>query len=387
MTSQFLQNESLIVGAAKCVFDESTGVAENSGSFLVASANLISGGEPIVFSPLVLPFLAEAVDGKNAVIKMRIYEVMVRIAKISEEMTERVSRQGFLQRLCSEVQEESDILSQLNAIEILSDLAESSHGFRFLETQQVLSEMDRLLNKIASDTFADLVLPGFIKFFGHICHQSPHDFGHRFPNFYGVLVASLADEDRTKQILAIETAAHIGMTSEGRKEIREIGSQTVEPIRKILDRGIDNEKVRVLSAFGDLMRYTESPNSEELSEYFFNTFGASDLMKKLISLIKLPFSDLSSAAYNFLIRMSRNNWSLKKFAACPGFIELLLDRTSAREKSSKELKYDLIRVITDHPAAGQFISDHLLQRMKQYVKEGAFYVESQPEVAFEGGDD
>lgn len=66
------------------------------------------------------------------------------------------------------------------------------------------------------------------------------------------------------------------------------------------------------------MRYTESPNSEELSEYFFNTFGASDLMKKLISLIKLPFSDLSSAAYNFLIRMSRNNWSLKKFAACPG---------------------------------------------------------------------
>jgi hypothetical protein len=42
-----------------------------------------------VFSPLVLPFLAEAVDGKNAVIKMRIYEVMVRIAKISEEMTER----------------------------------------------------------------------------------------------------------------------------------------------------------------------------------------------------------------------------------------------------------------------------------------------------------
>lgn len=39
---------------------------------------------------------------------------------------------------------------------------------RFLETQQVLSEMDRLLNKIASDTFADLVLPGFIKFFGKI---------------------------------------------------------------------------------------------------------------------------------------------------------------------------------------------------------------------------
>ena len=38
--------------------------------------------------------------------------------------------------------------------------------FRYLETQQVLSDMDRLLNKIASDPLADLVLPGFIKFFG-----------------------------------------------------------------------------------------------------------------------------------------------------------------------------------------------------------------------------
>ena len=40
--------------------------------------------------------------------------------------------------------------------------------FRYLETQQVLSDMDRLLNKIASDPLADLVLPGFIKFFGRL---------------------------------------------------------------------------------------------------------------------------------------------------------------------------------------------------------------------------
>jgi hypothetical protein len=65
----------------------------------------------------------------------------------------------------------------------------------------------------------------------------------------------------------------------------------------------------------------------------------------------------------------------------------LLDRSSAREKSSKEMKYDLIRAISEHPFVGQFISDHLSQRMKQYVREGAFYVEAQPEVAFEGGDD
>ena len=43
----------------------------------------------LVFSPVVLPFLGEAVEGKNAVVKMRVFDAMVKIAKISEEMTER----------------------------------------------------------------------------------------------------------------------------------------------------------------------------------------------------------------------------------------------------------------------------------------------------------
>ena len=39
---------SLIVGATKCVFDASSGVAESSASFLIAAATLQSGnGEPV----------------------------------------------------------------------------------------------------------------------------------------------------------------------------------------------------------------------------------------------------------------------------------------------------------------------------------------------------
>ena len=38
------------------------------------------------------------------------------------------------------------------------------------------------------------------RFLGHICHQSPIDFGQRFPNFFSILSASLADEDRSRQV-------------------------------------------------------------------------------------------------------------------------------------------------------------------------------------------
>jgi hypothetical protein len=43
----------------------------------------------VVFSPLVLPLLTEAVEGKDAAVKMRVFEVTVRIAKTSAQMTDR----------------------------------------------------------------------------------------------------------------------------------------------------------------------------------------------------------------------------------------------------------------------------------------------------------
>ena len=65
----------------------------------------------------------------------------------------------------------------------------------------------------------------------------------------------------------------------------------------------------------------------------------------------------------------------------------MLNRDSAREKVPKELKYDLIRLISVHPLVGQFVGENLQLRLKTYVREGPFYVEAQPEVAFGGGED
>merc|ERR1719412_2457591 len=82
-------------------------------------------------------------------------------------MTQRVASAGFLQRLCQEVLVD-DILVQLNAIEILSDFAESKHGLIYLENKGVLKDMDNLLSRSSSSPMANYLLPGFIKFFGRV---------------------------------------------------------------------------------------------------------------------------------------------------------------------------------------------------------------------------
>ena len=63
-----------------------------------------------------------------------------------------------------------------------------------------------------------------------------------------------------------------------------------------------------------------------------------------------------------------------------------MNRSSARHKETKELKYELLRNISSHPDAASLIPENLRNRMKNYIREGPFFVEVQPQVAFEGAD-
>ena len=45
----------------------------------------------------------------------------------------RVAKEGFLKELFDDLKKDDDVLVQLNAIEIVSNLAESKQGFEYLE--------------------------------------------------------------------------------------------------------------------------------------------------------------------------------------------------------------------------------------------------------------
>lgn len=99
---------------------------------------------------------------------------------------------------------------------------------------------------------------------------------------------------------------------------------------------------------------------------------------------KLPFVELSSAALNVLIEVSHHQWSLRKFTQLPGFIEEILNRDATRGKETLELKYELILRMSRHPEVHALLSENLLTRLNKYVESGAFFVELQPRVTYEG---
>ena len=114
----------------------------------------------------------------------------------------RVVKDGFLTGLFNDLKKDEDILVQLNAIEILSNMAETKHGFQYLTSLNILSQMDLRLNEVSSGPMSHFLMPGYIKFFGRLAHQTPKNFHNLYPNFTSILLNMLSNTSDQDQVIS-----------------------------------------------------------------------------------------------------------------------------------------------------------------------------------------
>ena len=69
-----------------------------------------------------------------------------------------------------------------------------------------------------------------------------------------------------------------------------------------------------------------------------------------------------------------------------GFLEYLMDRKTETDKAGKELKYELIVELVRSPFSKEVFEKPFHLRLREYEREGPFYVRAQAAVAFEGAD-
>jgi len=403
---QVLNSGSLIVDVTKAITDEDNMVAKEVKLFIYEMASL-RGSEEINSLPFIqpiLPILQELSNQEKEVNRLRIEELMIMIAKLSAEMTERVANAGFLQRICQEVLTD-DVLVQLNALEILSDFAESNHGILYLEQKGALKDMDNLLGQSCSSPMASYLLPGFIKFFGRVSRNLPTNFVENYPNFTNTVLSLIANDtdinnEPGMKNLAIATIGHISTSIKGKQKIAEIdgflNDKENGKIMKVLVNGLrygaTNDKVVALTACGDILSSTEQNEclSSEINLKFYQGLvkaGLKNPMEHIFEIIKQPFAELAQASYTVMQNIARETWGVSLFTREPGMLEYFLDRNVAMKKEGKEMKYEVIRILQENSASldDNIMPPEMLMRLKRYTREGPFHVEAQAEVALGEG--
>lgn len=85
--------------------------------------------------------------------------MLIQICKLSLAALENTHNSGLLQQLLNEVYR-VDILIQLNAIEMLSDLTMVDHGLIYLDQQGIVGKLESMMEDLESNPYGNLLLPG-----------------------------------------------------------------------------------------------------------------------------------------------------------------------------------------------------------------------------------
>ena len=189
------------------------------------------GGVSALSTPEVVGQL-QGIASKSTILQMRVLDMMVRVATLGQEHLQSVQNSGYLEQLIKILHKE-DFLLKLNCVELLATLALAPHGQKYMESAGVLTTMTTLLEDCPNHPFADILLPGMVKFWGNLAHTRPKYIMTKFPVFLTALVNMVQSDDFTAQSIALETIGYIGVSLEGKTALVEMGNKMVEFIEKL----------------------------------------------------------------------------------------------------------------------------------------------------------
>lgn len=143
-------------------------------------------------------------------------------------------------------------------------------------------------------------------------------------------------------------------------------------------------KVRALNALETLFHSDAADSSNNqissITEQWFKSLTGNNQLTFVQEFCRNPFPEIKTAALALLHSICLYSWGQRALSATAGFIEYLLDRNSEFDKDVLHAKYNIIKTI----ASSREFDENTTRQIHQYVKDGAFYVQGQMEVAIEG---
>jgi len=325
---------------------------------------------------------------QNSVTKLRVLEMVVQVAVLSEERLKAVRNTGLLQQLADVARNSEDCLAQLAGVELLTLLALPPHGAAWLESTGVLEGLARQMEEAPNHPFASVLLPGLVKFFGNLAHTRPRHTLVKYPALVTALASMTESNDFTAQSVAFETIGFIGVSLEGKTVLAELGNKmtnTVDRLESLITDSPTEVRIRSMNAFSSLVKLDKENQTKEmlaLTEAWYKRIPHS--MTIFTNIVKQPFLDLRLAVYQLLLVLARQPWGRKEILRQPGFIEYLLDRSCERDKTGREEKFNVLEAILDSGEAKGVVGEALDMQLRLFVKQGPHFVKVESQVATDG---
>lgn len=383
--SSLLTDTSLLVAIINRIADDNLMVAKYAMSTMKEVGKNVNGLQIIYTGELLRSFARLLV--KNDIVSFRIYEVVVDIAKSSKEGLEISARSGFLNSLL-DLLENNDILLQVNALEILTQLALTEEGLSYLEQQEVLTKLVQKIAQANENPLSNLLIPGLMKFFGNVARHWPNEIFSKYPVVVSALFEVIEGEDQAILAVALDTLGYVSMSAEGKYALQALGEAmpcALKRIAEIIQKMPTALRIRGLNSLAlilDVQIAEQDNRILSLTKSWFDSL-CDEPLDMIVTLCRQPFADIRQACLEVLAVVASQVWGQEYISTYPGLVEFLLDRNIETFKECKEAKYEVVKQLSQ---AEQDIFDaSTVQKLKEFVDQGPFYVEINTEIAIEGG--
>jgi 26S proteasome non-ATPase regulatory subunit 5 len=388
--SYFMSTPSLIQFSIHFLCEDGTEASGVAGKIL---GKLISlSGNGWLFNDDFIRLFKHLLSTKNSVTKFRIYDVFVEYVTKYPEYIEQCKQCGIFDDLIRVILHSEDVLSQLNALEMLSQIAVSSpQGLSFVQENGIIGWMGETFAKSESDPLISFLLPGCVKFFGVLCASNPMEI---IPQYKPILKKIFEDvhgsDDPTLSCLCAETIAFICSKGNGLKVLYNSESDATKGVIRTMTKIVTNpgeddySRERILTSLTSM--FDHDVNDVELTnicEKLYRYLGDSP-MAYLLKLAQIPFAEIRHGSFTLLGHISKYSWVEQDMILCAGFMEYLLDRSTETEKDGHELKFNIIQNLSRSVTALDNFGPDYFGKLETYVNQGPFYSESHVVVAYDG---
>ncbi|CAG5116735.1 unnamed protein product [Candidula unifasciata] len=384
--NELSQHEDLVLAVAGLLASDNLDVGLAAAAVLTQLGRDPSGLITL-FAESVVRKIVVAME-KNDVTRFRVYQVAIDLSAISPQALEATVQSGLLKQLVNETQAD-DILVQLNAIEMVSDLALSPHGLAFLDQEGVVGRLEEMMTHLSDNPLSGLLLPGLVKFFGGLAKNHPKEVLSRFDHFVRLVLNHVTEGDQNLRTVSVETVGFIASTPEGKLALEKIGNPVTECIQNIgslIQTGASDLKSKALQAMSHIVHLEPGDQTDELlslTERWFCT-SMTDPFKTVWSIAQQPFTDIRIPAFHLLQSLALTPWGQKLMNNAPGFKEYVLDRATENSKEGKDEKFELVKMLAHSPTAIEILGRPYHVKLMEYYNQGRFFVLAQSEVAMEG---
>lgn len=190
-----LYQSNMMIALLNCLECEETRVAS------IASTVLLKLLPKAIKDKAIKDRLEQILCGKDLV-RCRVYELGVKLSHSSAK--NHGTFDFILEKLVNDI-DTDDILLKLNILDLTSKLAQSDIGHTYMENKGIFTKILREIEVLDENPFKNLLIPGYLKFFGHIATVQPIKIIQGFPGMINSLFDCILDENVSALPVAFDT--------------------------------------------------------------------------------------------------------------------------------------------------------------------------------------